>query len=461
MLPSIDTIVVVLTCLLTFYFTLKNRSKPVIVLLSFSLSMNFFIELGTRWTLWKVFALSYWAAYFIRRASKRERLIPEYLPREFVFLVILIFINSLLQYMRLEIYKPEYYYQVPLFQSLKMRTFIQLVSYLLKCSYFIIPLTIIIEKKMNIKTFLNDYLVMTTILNLYGIYQIIAFKFGLPFRGIQYSAWHTGLGMFSVMDKTIFRVNSLANEPKQLALFLLPSLGMLIYTNVIRKRGWDNIWKLWNLAFHLFVFIMAFSTAGFGGIAMGLLFEFLYLSNILKVNRYYLILLLSITASLSFLALVFTLEGKDIVFEALKFRIFQNPIPFPQRMEGKALLYLFRHPHNILFGFGPGNYNFYIPGTVGKWGVAPIVSDAIAMLLDNGIIGLILSISLFFKVFRRALVYVQQPEKNYHWLKLGISGSIMALAGYGVLGGLYLYMFFLGVIWAEYCRLKGLIQPNA
>ena len=376
------------------YYAGQTKPHRILYILPACLSCFFFIPVGSNLTADKLvpvifiisIILSKGANYFSLSNKKNNGWIGK--------MWILIVFSIIIGFLYTNYYA--YYINSPF---IKTRLIIQIISYI----NFIL-LFIIARKecsKVNGKQILlKSFIITTTILCFYGVYQNFAHQFGLPYRGIVYSANHAGYGAFNDSSGSggVFRVNSLANEPKRLTYFLVISLIILFKyrKKVINKT--NLIVYLFLFTIHGIVLWLTYSTSIYISIAVFLIFLMLYILLISynKVLFQQLSILLIIGGSTYFY--------QKVYFDSLyEIRVDKQLEREEIRVEIKAQEFLFNYPEMFILGLGPGNYNFALakeyPGKAGLSGngqyLRPFNSAIVTYLFDLGIIGLFLIISPF------------------------------------------------------------------
>jgi hypothetical protein len=290
-----------------------------------------------------------------------------------------------------------YFYMMPALDPSEVRSaaqgpagriWAQMLAYLLVLMYFYVASRIGGEAKDTI-LFCKAYVAMTASLAVYGVYQVAAYYYGLPYRGVIYAPELEGMGLFSVEGLVFPRVNSLANEPKQLAMVLLPSI---VAIGLVRGGLWPSLrcrltgWL--SLSLHLVIFMLTFSTGGF---MAAILIAPLVL---ILVWRWYprrawrlgAVGLVSVAVMALGAAVISHRVGLVKLLTAHPMEVLEDV-----RVEHHLLEYLAWKPGFLIFGMGPGNYTFRLEELgnrlFGEHGVNPVDSALLSMVADIGVIG--------------------------------------------------------------------------
>lgn len=390
----LDYLFVFLMLAYAFY---AGQTKPsrILYILPACLSFFFFIPLGSNLTADKLVPTVFVVSVVLSKGSNYFRLSETKANNWIGKIWILIAFSAILGSLYSNYY--ENHVTSPFFKS---RLIIQLISYV---NYILI--FIIIRKEISKvdgkRIALSAFLMTTTILSLYGIYQYFAHQLGLPYRGIVYSASSTGFGGYQDIDNLIFRVNSFANEPKRLTYFLVIGLIILIkYKSPILKKI--------NL-------ISYFSLIGIHGIVLWLTYStsiYLAIAVFITVLMIYTIFIKFNTTIFQLLTVVLILTSafylyKKTYFDRLYTTRVDNQIEREEvRAEVKGQEFLVNNPEMFIFGLGPGIYNFALskefPNVAGLSEngtfLIPFNSGLMTYLFDFGIIGLYLFLYPFIRI---------------------------------------------------------------
>lgn len=284
---------------------------------------------------------------------------------------------------------------------IKTRLLVQFMSYINVLLLFIIArkeCSKINGKQLLIKSFLFT----TTILCIYGVYQYFAHQYGWPYRGIVYSESKVGFGGYQDSNELIFRVNSLANEPKRLTYFMVISIIILFKyrRNILKKI---NIFSyLILIGLHSIILWLTYSTSIYISIAVFIAFLLFYVIFI-NYNK-------TLFRQLSFFLVIglSTYFYQKVYFDSLyEVRVDKQLEHEEVRAEVKGQEFILSYPEHFIFGVGPGIYNFALakefPGKAGLAGkgkfLIPFNSALITYLYDFGIIGFCIFLIPFIQIF--------------------------------------------------------------
>lgn len=287
------------------------------------------------------------------------------------------------------------------------RFFIQIINYLNMVVIYLIAKKECSDKE-KFYLFVKSYIFTTTILCLYGLFQIFAFKFGLPFRWVVYGTTQDlAQSMYDRLDpeEMIFRINSLAQEPKRLS-YVLPISVFLIVG--LRKVWGDEFMSKARarilIFLHIFCAFMTYSTSLYFAMAIFIPVTFL-LGIFRKAQRNYTKVF---TMGLIFLILSSPLYI-DILMKIYDARVIAqlnglNVIQW-KKAEQFGIEAIQAKPWVVFTGTGLGGWNFffYYAGLKG-WFVFPrgfmhMNSGMMISMFDLGLIGLILINSHIVRVF--------------------------------------------------------------
>jgi hypothetical protein len=235
--------------------------------------------------------------------------------------------------------------------------------------------------------FLISGLIITGIVySLYGVYQLIAVRMGLPVRGIVYG--DSPVSLLPVQG-AFARINSFANEPKRLGYVLFLASLASFYTAVASPRKiYYIIFGLLSLAVSFFTF----STSFFAAVLV-----FLVLAATLQPK--YAVLSLFLFGLLAGFLALFSLDSLIDAFSGLfDARLAELEIGidgrFVYRQEFFAFDLLGKDPLYALFGVGLGQYFRVLSGEYG-FGVGigldgrtllPLNSVPLELIFDLGLI---------------------------------------------------------------------------
>lgn len=284
-------------------------------------------------------------------------------------------------------------------QSPGTRPFVQAASYALLLLFFLIPTWIHIGSK-ELKTAARGIQLAVTASAIYGVYQFVAQRADLPFRGIQYfagEAGREGVGLMYVGGVRLFRMSGLSNEPKQLAAVAIVGFVMALLSEALYDRRFSRWLILITCAA---AFVGAWSTGGMLAatlvLSAGVVWAAASLRGTLRRT-------LKVVAALMVIgAVVIGLSGQTVQAVELVREVTFGRVSVPglvevtgagQRIENAVIEHFLNHPLAATTGLGLGNYP-YVVGAPGEWvwagGIQPMHSLPLTLLADFGVFALVL-----------------------------------------------------------------------
>ena len=194
----------------------------------------------------------------------------------------------------------------------------------------------------------------------------------------------------------------------------------------------------------LFIIINAFSSAVLISLAVGLLLtSLIWFRNNLK---FFLPLILLMLGVQFINPETYTLvKGADITSTSLSDYVYFRTIDRlnqvgEQRIDYVAIKYLFENkPEAILTGFGMGMYPYYLD-LGGEYGIEPIDSNWVVILLDFGFIGILFFLYLLYKVFAILKYKAFNRSTDYNTYLIALLSAY--ILGMGVGSYIYIILFF-------------------
>lgn len=284
------------------------------------------------------------------------------------------------------------------FQGTALRPLVQLYAYLTTIALF--PLTLLALNTVNrLQRFCSWFVGVGLFASLVGLYHLIMIHAGREFMPIlRWNAAHSQAAAFVADGVLVQRIYGFAGEPKQLAVYLMPALFLVLAGRVTQVAGGPSPWwsSWWVMAVLGVALVFCFSTAAFIALPIG----FFILGRVVALRGLKALGFLSITLLLLFLmiqgvarfASVGTRQailsgtgfGK-VLYERVIGRLSEEG---DRRYEMEAWEFLTRRkPEGFLAGLGPGMYVFHLQKTWDK-GVEPIDSGWVVLVLDTGLLGL-------------------------------------------------------------------------
>ena len=389
--------IVVFGFILYALFAAFTKTERILNILPAALSFFFFIEVGPRLTPDKLIPAVFLFAVFIRKGwSYFNRSGSQLYTWALAFFFVLLFSTFIGAFYN------SYFSDRVSSPHLSTRLFIQVVSYTNALFIFLIVRVECARKEARDKL-LKSIVSTTTILTIYGFYQYIANAYGLPFRGIVYSAGEVGTASVKTIDELIFRVNSFANEPKRLTYFIV--LGALILIKFksfyYQKMGAITTWLL--IAGHFVILWWTYSTSIY--FIMSIFLGGLLIYSIFVNYNQRMISTLVLVAIVGVAGYFYQKQAIDELYEV---RVVEQLEYEEVRQEFYGWDYIKKFPGKTIIGHGPGIYNFALADEFpGKGGISynglflkPLNSALMVYLFDLGLIGFIIMIVPFILLVR-------------------------------------------------------------
>lgn len=202
----------------------------------------------------------------------------------------------------------------------------------------------------------------STLVAAYGVYQFIGYYSGWPVMAIHrlQADLSGGYAFFAIGSLNIFRVGSFVGEPKEAALFLLPSIILILFarsTAIVRLRSWLTSVPI--LVLHVVVFILTFATSSFFGIFISLPILSYLLWRVpgrLRLDR---LLIAALVLSIAVGAIIALGGGGQIATEVFRARTTER-VGSMDNPERATVDFLMDHPGALATGIGWGNASFYL-----------------------------------------------------------------------------------------------------
>ena len=132
---GVDFIVVGLFILISLWYILFKHPRDYVYVLPFAMAFFFYIQVGTRWTPAKVVPIILIVGILIRGAIDRDCRRIFRMPGWLILFLSILVISTLFNYRQLSRMPRA---MLGAFQSPELRTFIQLISYLVSLIFFLI-----------------------------------------------------------------------------------------------------------------------------------------------------------------------------------------------------------------------------------------------------------------------------------------------------------------------------------
>jgi hypothetical protein len=424
------------------------KPEKLLLVTPYALALSgFYITVGTKWNAEKVLPLV--AGFFLllnvfaTRRLQSNRLLSHVVIVCTLFIVASTILGAF--------YYPEIEISTTTMQTPFVRAVIRGISYEVALIYFIMPVLLLPmfkDKLLPARFFVYPGLVLFV----YGAYQILAHKLGLPYRGIKYWEGQFGFGAMETLGG-MFRANGLANEPKQMSMYCLTAA----ICSFLLAGGWSGNKKFRIFALLCFLgFLMTLSGSGLlaaislmvAGTVVASFQKRKATSESLTVIWPYLILLV---------LMLFLFNKSDHAFTFLKSTTVDRvslAVPKSGRTDNYVVALIAEKPLFLLTGFGMGNHPFWTyerfgVGTSAFSGVQAADSGWLNLLCDFSIIGLLFFGFWLAKVMRNFLNTTNESDLSEEMRK-GMNISFYSFLAAFFLnfftGSLNVMLFWLGML---------------
>jgi len=428
----VDYIVIGIFASLAVYFVFSNKIKKLVYLAPFALGFTtFFVNFATKWSPPKIVGTIFIVGLLLRslQQSKSRGMWHKFYHNPFgIYIVGFVFtmiFTTIFNYTEVNSFA---FQSIGFWQSTGGRCFIQLFSYITSIAFFYIAY-LFIDDFDTLETLVKCCIVVATILAIYGIYQYIAMKTGLPFRGIVYTSEKARAGLMSGLGGA--RINSLSWEPKALGNFMITVVSCIAIF-FMRKQ---KLFKIKNIEISMIVVfsavvILTWSTSVFYGAILTLPALIFYGA---KKNKYFIVSLfaLGLLCIIAVGPLVEKLMNKSSEKQAASAgagqsmtweEIYEERVSArvtEERAETFFLEYAKQHPIKVAIGLGPGNYNFYVGDYLPGRGMFSggyfdlMTSMPLILVADGGILAILL-LGLFLKKLVKKTVQITNHFPREH-----------------------------------------------
>jgi O-antigen ligase len=288
------------------------------------------------------------------------------------------------------------------------RTFAQIIALGLMTSIYFLTINILTNKD-RLRTAIKVLLLAAFIISIFGLYQFVGSFFGWPLIESTYRV-PTGTIESSGDVWGVIRVASTVGEAKNLALFLLPIIFLLLPLIVFKEYPFRfKLISISMICSFLIVFVLTFARSGWILFVVSLLLGLGLIAKYSKkskekakrVLKISLILLLSYLVSYG----VFAAFGHDLnSLVTARWQTIQ--VGWEESIDSlKFKATLEQIPQHLLLGVGWGNATFYLP-YFGQVEFSP--NQFLNILFETGIIGL--GIFLWFII--GSLIFVLKSLKK-------------------------------------------------
>jgi hypothetical protein len=345
------------------------------------------------------------------------------------------------------IFKPEGdQSNIPLIQQIYLRPFVQFFTYISLASLLPFIMKTLTTQE-SLLSFLKRYYLVVEIVILFAVLQFILEKLGFGFMPIlRRNLLTSPTAAFHLGNLDITRVYGITGEPKTLSAFVLPYFIITLYNFLKKAYNRNYYYHLVMLLTSLFVIINAFSSAAL--ISLGLSVLFMVILKFENRLQFIFSLLVIILLFQSLNSNKFILSGENVKHDPnLNAIIFQRTIvrtasEEDQRPEFLSIKFLVEQkPYLMLMGIGMGMYPYFITGG-GRYGINPIDSNWVIFLMDFGLIGIVIFLSIIIKMLKLRFSNPLLDNKLYNSCLVGLMSTYFL--GLGI--GSYQYMMlFMGL----------------
>ena len=438
----IDYIVIFVFALYSFYVGM-NKQYKIIYILPAALTFYFFVNWGTLLTPIKI------VPFFFLMGSLFKGNFNSYISYLFEnswirLFIIVLFVSLVIGLLFSMFFDIDNYRGYPIMK----RLFIQLTSYV-NCALIYVIMRNILTDERIIYEFYRAYIITTTILCIYGFYQVLAVELNLPYRGVVYSEGKQ-LGVY--MGDT-FRINSLTNEPKRYSYMVFMTVVLLLEISSEKLRISKHVW-IFLIVIHFINAYLTLSTSFFFAITIFVVAILLLSSHfrqLIPIRKKIVVGVVIVS--------VIALFNMDKVRTLYENRIEEQMTQVDGTNENYIRLEVFgfellgEKPLLNLSGVGLGNYNFILQkekgvGITGRATLASLNSGVLTYIFDFGIIGV-------FLLFVSPIFFVVRQIK-YKKLEGGLSFLFIIICSLFLNTTFFLFAF-MGVC---HCCLSLEINPN-
>ncbi len=427
--------IIILFLVLSLFYTITKRYHLLLILFVLGIGVGgFSIYWGTVWAPYKIVSIFILLVVLYNwRTSKKNKYFK-------ILIALFILSFSIALYTSTKFENPD----MPLLQQSFLRPFVQLFTYVSIAS--LIPFSFMaIKSTKELENFLKRYYLIVEFVMLFAVLQYITYKLGYDFMPIlRPNVVDSPTAAFDYGGQLVTRLYGVTGEPKALSAFIFPYFFILLYTFFQGKYNKNYFYHLISILISLFIVINAFSSAVLISLAVGLI-----LSSIIwfKSNLGFFIplILLSIVIQVINPSTYSLVKGTNASSTSLSDYIYFRTIDRldqvgEKRIDYVAIKYLFEDkPEATFTGFGMGMYPYYL-NLGGEYGIEPIDSNWVVILLDFGIIGIFVFLYFLYKVFRLLKYKAFNRSVNYNTYLIALLSAYVL--GMGVGSYLYIILFF-------------------
>lgn len=389
-LNSIPFIVVVVTIIGVYYIFTKPIYAFYIIIFTLPLR-NFYIFFGTSFEIWKLLSFAFLVIKFPSLLKKILSILKKHMYIKVLSLLVLyIALSTIIN--NLFLINSDFSHIKGGFLKNEGRIISQAVFFILTVNLLIIPF-IVIKKR---KEFINCLLALfysSVFLSFLGFLQFFIVRFSginpFPIKG------SNGISHSGYIANKIFRINSVAGEPKHMAIAMVIGITIILLCRIYKI-------KLFRYSLPLFLLLMfnlfyTFSTTGYV-----LLIVSLFTIYIIEGMLNFKIILIS---CFGLLLLIFTASN----ISGLEKDTFNKQIDRANfEIQDESIKnYFIDNPLHAITGTGLGNIHHYsmkyIPDSFPLFKDTPYKANSglIYVISDYGLIGGLILVLLFYKILRK------------------------------------------------------------
>jgi hypothetical protein len=389
-IKAIPFLVILITTIGVYYIITKPIYALYIIIFTFPFK-NFYIYIGTSFEIWKLLSLAFLLfklpIWLFNTNSKFLGNKYFKVLNVFVLYVIVLTVVSNLFLVN------EKLNLTGGFLKNEGRLISQLIFFGLTINLMIIPFFVIKTLK-DLINCLKALFYSVILLSFFGILQFFIFHYSgfnpFPIQGSD------GVNHTAYLSDTIFRINSLAGEPKHMAIAMVIGISIILLNRIHKIK--ITKYELPLLFIFIFNLFYTFSTTGY--VLLGVSLFIIYL--IKGIHNFRNIIIGSIGLLIVIWGISNTSKAEKIAFNNQLDRM-----NFEIQDESIKTYFTEENPLHFITGTGLGNIHYYtakyIPSDFPLFKDTPYKANSgiLYMLSDFGLIGILIIYSIFFQLLRR------------------------------------------------------------
>lgn len=411
---------VVLTC----YFVFKRQMVSLMKLyfwgMTFATCYQFAI---TIWFPTKIIVLGMMLCMIIHNSKKRKSEVTRIIMPLFSFFMFLLVLGDVMAY----VFPGDYAQHFSKFSRLFNTNYTYITSFALLFYGCMMP-------QGFVKKVYPSYCMAMEVAIFFGLLHYFCLKAGIGFMPILRQNGTVNLeALAEVGGQVVTRIYGVSGEPKSLGFLVCPYvLVQLIMYCCGHIRFNNSKYHLTVIILGIFVLINTYSSAVIMNFAIAVIPILLLLPSGVLIKRLapplFVLLILWGGFSLATTNTQASTQENGDFFTALYDRSFgraQNEME-GDRQERVILDYYFDDPNLLskVFGYGPSQYTFHIPGQVIGNALIPVQSGLVLTLVDFGFMGIVCLLWVF------SILYQVVRSSLYLYAIHGIAFSIAALSSF-------------------------------